>query len=558
MVIPVGQREERQLRRPIIKMGLVVTASAVVAAGASTLFSQSSNVVALPFVHTAAINPSNTTVGFADSDLYGMSRADIDRTLDEMQAMGVNNVRVLIPWAGIELVDDFYYWNTIDYVVDAADARGMGILGVVNSTPAWATEPGAPAVAGPPASPEEYAEFVGAVADRYEGRIGAYEVWNEPNAYTFWYPAPDPEAYTELLQAAYPAIKAADPDAVVIGGVVGWVSDYGDLAISPARYVDAMYDAGAQGYFDALSYHPYHYTLPFSQGGRYPAISPQDQLELMRDAMVANGDEDKLIWASEYGQPTSQGGELKQAAYLQDFLTTWSSYEYTGPSFIYTTRDRNTGSTDPQDTFGVLRTDWSAKPAAEVIRLWTATHPQTAPDPVTLTATTTDVADADEESLSVAPMTATEVPESTVATTTSTASTATKTVQDAVVEAVEDAVEAAPELAPMAEAVSAATDTTDATDETDTAASDDTVEPTDTTESTDTTDESDSTDSTDSSDSTGVTGSTSRTGTSGSTDDSSSTTGSSGSTGSSSTGSSGSTSSSSTGSSDSDSSDSAA
>jgi hypothetical protein len=72
-------------------------------------------------------------------------------------------------------------------------------------------------------------------------------VWNEPNAATFWNPSPDPAAYTQLLQAAYPAIKAADPNGTVIGGVVGWVTDYPGLAISPAKYVQGMYDAGAQG-----------------------------------------------------------------------------------------------------------------------------------------------------------------------------------------------------------------------------------------------------------------------------------------------------------------------
>jgi len=35
------------------------------------------------------------------------------------------------------------------------------------------------------------------------------------------------------------------------------------------------------------------------------------------------------------------------------------------PAEIYTTRDRNTGSSDPQDTYGVYRTDWTPKPAAD-------------------------------------------------------------------------------------------------------------------------------------------------------------------------------------------------
>ncbi len=124
------QRDGRRLKRPVIKIGLVLTASAVVAAGgAGTIFSQSSSkkdVVTLPFVNAAAINTSNTTVGFADSDLYGMTPEEINRTLDEMQAMGVNNVRILIPWAGVELADDYYYWDTVDYLVEAADSRGMG------------------------------------------------------------------------------------------------------------------------------------------------------------------------------------------------------------------------------------------------------------------------------------------------------------------------------------------------------------------------------------------------------------------------------------------------
>lgn len=173
----------------------------------------------MPFFTVAAIDTSNTTVGFADSDLYGMTPADIDRTLDEMQAMGVNNVRVLIPWAGVEYQPDSYYWNTTDYLVNAVFERGMGILGVLNSTPTRATSPGQPPItaAPTPESTQQYAEFAGLAAQRYAGKASAWEVWNEPNTVFFWAPAPDPVAYTNLLKAAYPAIKAADPNATVVG-----------------------------------------------------------------------------------------------------------------------------------------------------------------------------------------------------------------------------------------------------------------------------------------------------------------------------------------------------
>ena len=476
-----------------------MTASALVSAGAAVMFMPSGGVVSMPFIPTAAINTSNTTVGFADSDVIGKTPAEIERTLDAMQAMGVNNVRILIPWNGIELADDFYYWDKVDYLVNAADSRGMGILGVLNSTPAWAVEPGRVPVASPPASDAEYAEFVGQVAARYAGKVSAYEVWNEPNAYTFWNPAPNPAEYTQLLQAAYPAIKAADPDATVIGGVVGWVTDYGNLTISPDRFVDGMYAAGAQGYFDALSYHPYHYTLPFSQGSRrsiWGNLGPLAQLQLMHESMVANGDGDKLIWASEYGQPTSQGGEVKQAMYIQDFLNTWSQQDYTGPSFIYTTRDRNTASTNSQDTLGVLRTDWTPKPAADVIRLWTALHPQTAPDPDILAA-------ADASTMSVAPTEATAIPQTT-------APTETVTVPTGVTAAEETAAE---ETAAAVETTTAGTEATAETTESTSTESTTTSEPTGAEDSTGAT-ESASTESTSTSDSTGTADTADSTGTS--------------------------------------------
>ena len=112
MGILVRQTKEGRLRRPMIKISVALTASAMVSAGAVALFGSSSGVVTMLFVEAAAINTSNTTVGFADSDLYGMTPEDIDRTLDEMQAMGVQNVRILIPWAGVEPAQDIYYWDT--------------------------------------------------------------------------------------------------------------------------------------------------------------------------------------------------------------------------------------------------------------------------------------------------------------------------------------------------------------------------------------------------------------------------------------------------------------
>lgn len=356
-----------RISKPVRTVAVGGAATIAVSALGIALLLPGSGSVATDVREVAAIDESSSTLGFADSDMFGLTPAQVDQHLDQMQAMGVNDVRIMIPWAAVEFYEDAYDYSMVDYMVNAADSRGMGILAVLNSSPYWAVPAGQPGISGQPEDPAAYAEFVSRVATRYQGKVGAYEVWNEPNSALSFAPSPDPVAYTELLQAAYPAIKAADPDAIVVGGVTGAVVDYGDILKNPVSFTDEMYAAGAQGYFDALSFHPYLYSLPFSQGAPYPE-SPLTQVERMRQIMVASGDGDKLIWASEYGEPTSVVDEPTQAAYLNDMITSWRTLGYTGPTFVYTLNDRDSASTDPEATLGVIRSDGTWKPAAYVIQ----------------------------------------------------------------------------------------------------------------------------------------------------------------------------------------------
>ncbi|AQT81491.1 hypothetical protein B1R94_22905 [Mycolicibacterium litorale] len=316
--------------------------------------------VHLPVVLTAAIDESPTTLGIADSTLYTLSEADVDKTLDELQALGVKDIRIAVPWIFVQPNNsEAYDWSRLDMVVDAAAERDMGVLGVISGTPAWAGFP----VNGHP-SPDSYAEFASAVATRYQGKISAYEIWNEPNGVTFWSPV-SAQAYTDLLKAAYPAIKAADPHATVIGGVLGAVSTFPGFSTSAASFVEQMYAAGAHGSFDALSFHPYDYVTPFSRGEG--AGSPIEQVAAIRALMLANGDSGRKLWATEYGLPTSQVSQTQQAAYLHDFAVAWQQVDGAGPMFVYTTRDTATGAFDDEANFGIFTTDWTKKPAAQTV-----------------------------------------------------------------------------------------------------------------------------------------------------------------------------------------------
>jgi hypothetical protein len=197
-----------------------------------------------------------------------------------------------------------------------------------------------------------------------------YEVWNEPNLFASWLPAPDPAVYTQVLKSAYTAIKAADPNALVVGGALGAVVNFGGITTSPVDFVQQMYQDGAKGYFDALSFHPYQYTTMFSQGGIYPD-APINQLIAIRQPMINNGDSALRIWATEYGLPTAGPNGVtpqQQANFISDFLTAWKNLSYAGPSFIYATRDQQVTTAGDAASMGVFYYDWTPKLAAQVIK----------------------------------------------------------------------------------------------------------------------------------------------------------------------------------------------
>ena len=357
---------KQHYRRIVVHLAIGALVLVTACAGPTSAPTSSPKQHTFAIAETATISPLSSTLGFADADIYGFSPDDVNKTLDLMRSTGVGTVRILIPWAGVEPDENAFNWGQIDTIVDAAMARNMAVLGVLNSTPGWAT-PGQPAITGRPASPSAYGDFAGAVAARYAGRISAYEVWNEPNSVLFYTPAPDPSGYTELLKAAYPKIKAAAPSATVISGALASIIGFFALSTDPVTFLKGMYAAGAKNYFDALAFHPYQYTTKFSAGGGL-ANSPINQLTQMRQLMVDNGDSGKKIWATEYGEPTSSTDEAGQADYVGDMINKWRTLPYAGPVFIYTTRDRNSGSSNAEDTFGAYRTDWTPKPVAQTIR----------------------------------------------------------------------------------------------------------------------------------------------------------------------------------------------
>jgi hypothetical protein len=317
--------------------------------------------------------PSHAAV-VAPADGYGFGQGaaplvysveDTNRELDAVTKTNASWLRVLIDWSNIERSKGQFDWGYLDNVVNAAGARNLKVLGVIAYTPAWARS-GGPMTSwtAPPTDPADFAGFAGTVVQRYGDRISNWEIWNEPNLPLFFGIFTDRkvERYTELLKAAYPAIKAVQPgSSVVAAGLSRWGSP------SPPVFLEQMYGAGAGGFFDAAAAHPYVFPGGLTSDSR----EGWSDVGRMRDVMVANGDGGKKIWMTEIGAPTSNGGvsQEEQAKQITDVLAAAAQTGYSGPAFIYSIRDVDTADRGNKErNYGALLTsDWQPKIMASVL-----------------------------------------------------------------------------------------------------------------------------------------------------------------------------------------------
>ena len=176
----------------------------------------------------------------------------------------------------------------------------------VSNPPEWTRQAGAEVGSfAPPDDYQDYADFVRAVVERYQGRVRYYQLWNEPNIFPEWgsYPI-NPEQYVALLKAGAEAARAADPDAVLIAGALASTIDLDGTTI-PGRnfndllFLQRMYDAGAASYFDIMAMQGYGLWSGPTDHRMHPRVMNFGRNQFVRDLMVKNGDAAKPIWISE-------------------------------------------------------------------------------------------------------------------------------------------------------------------------------------------------------------------------------------------------------------------
>jgi hypothetical protein len=341
----------------------------------------------------AVVAPAPPSFGVQFHGMWS-SYDDTERALflDQLAASGATWVRLDVSWAMLQPTSRDSYdlgWGVpfVDRVLEMARARGLKPLVTLWLTPGWAN--GGAGERTLPTDPADYARAAGWAAQRWAGVVPAWEVWNEPNDDYFLRGA-DPVAYTRLLQAAYPAIKAGSPTAkVLLGG-----PNQNDTS-----WLAKTYAAGARGSFDVMATHPYMAIadqapeLP-DDGTRYRF----SHLASVHALMAANGDGDKEIWGTEFGwsSHTNTGGETnwergvtreQQGEYLVRALKfAASTMPYVTHLFWYTDRDYTAGNLQ-NSNYGLFDNAFRPKPAYAAVKAYlTGAAPSAAP-PAAVSAT---------------------------------------------------------------------------------------------------------------------------------------------------------------------------
>ncbi|MGV9800985.1 cellulase family glycosylhydrolase [Mycobacterium sp. NPDC003449] len=304
------------------------------------------------------------------------------RQYDHIKADGFTAVRLYIEWDLIEPSPGEFDWGPTDSLIMGAAQRGLRILGLLSYAPSWAVPPKSRTLVHPaPADAKAWGDFVARAAQRYRNVIHSWEIWNEPNIDDSFAPAPDLALYSAMLKQSYSAIKAADPDSFVITGGTSPAVD-NPTEMSPVTFIKGLYDHGAGDSFDAVAMHPYSSPDLLSVEG---AVGTSNSNRAIRDVtklMADHGQAGKRIWFTEFGASTATAGatapELsgqqvgvtpqRQAEILTDGIDYMRSLPNGGPIFLFDYRDVDTGSRDVEFNYGLLRSDFTAKPALAAVQ----------------------------------------------------------------------------------------------------------------------------------------------------------------------------------------------
>ncbi len=289
----------------------------------------------------------------------------VEKAVALMKEAGIGWIRMDFLWDDVEPSEDQWKFEKYDRIVELLSKNEIKILGLLNYNATWSGQDW-----NSPPNLNRFKNYVQKTVERYKSLIQYWEVWNEPNHEVYWKPQDGMKAYTELLKVTYTTVKEVDPSAIVV---------LGGLASPADRALTQIYTLGGREYFDLVDFHPF----------QNPA-SPQalekvkNEYGAVYQVMKENGDQGKSVWLTELGCPGvpdlkevrewwlgPNPDEKTQGQWVQSIYgepLRWAGVQKVFWAFF---RDTPNHFGDGTDYFGLVREDFSKKPAYEAYQKMT-------------------------------------------------------------------------------------------------------------------------------------------------------------------------------------------
>ncbi len=298
---------------------------------------------------------------------------------------GVGWERILFYWSELQPngPDDWNGYHVPDDWLNLAAAAGREVVGLLKHSPAWATDgpPGCGVPRGlylPVDDPGNlWATFVRRVVGMYVGRIDRWIIWNEPDIAPDTYGAEwcgSVEEYYQLLKVAYLAAHQVNPSVTIhLAGLTYWHDrSYLRRFLTIATQDPTGPEHGY--YFDVVSLHIYF------RSETVPQIINETRATLTAYGL------NKPIWVNETNAPPNSDPQWPMAAanyeisleeqagfLLQSFALALSAGAERVAVYKWLDNDLPPGF----EPFGIIRPDFSHRPAYDAYRLITAHYAAT-------------------------------------------------------------------------------------------------------------------------------------------------------------------------------------
>jgi hypothetical protein len=340
--------------------------------------------------------PTATPVPKPDIGVQGQFIGpDGDKGIQSAAKLGVGWIKQQVDWNSIEYGRGLYHWEELDHLVAEAQQHGLRILFSVARAPGFGrAEP--VEEDGPPTDFTLFHDFMHALSSRYQGRVAAYELWNEPNLKREWRGFDLSGAkFVELIKAGAQGVREGDPNAVIISGAPA-VTGIDDKinAIDDRVFLRDMIAAGVGNVVDAIGVHPYGAGNPpderaadathlRSSYSNHPSFFFLDTLEDYHQ-ILSEANINKPLWVTEFGWPSIEKfgtvdttgwdyardvTETDQAAYLLRAIGLRRDRAWVGPMMIWNLNVAPLlGAGSSESAYSLLRPDGSERPAYQQLR----------------------------------------------------------------------------------------------------------------------------------------------------------------------------------------------